>query len=226
MVFLLAKHHQPNSSPSPAQLLQTSKNQRLCSVKCWFFCSPCASLAPLQPQFQTLHVTAWKLGRMQDSFPAPSVCTASPGLSTCGSNSRGSAALCGSGRGWADPSLSPQPVPGRGSRLWDVFASQPNSCSPRRAEGRRLQAACWGQAVVTGSTGALGRRQPLASVSVPAKEYRKQMSQSTACAPLIIPGRPRPPPASPPSCEECSRAVCKKTLSDVCFGLKCCRGNC
>lgn len=40
MVFLLVKHHQPNSSPSPAQLLQTSKNQRLCSVKCWFFALP------------------------------------------------------------------------------------------------------------------------------------------------------------------------------------------
>lgn len=60
-------------------------------------------------------------------------------------------------------------------------------------KGRRRGAGCrqhaGGQPLVTWSTRALGRRRPLAFMSLPAKEYRKQMSQSTALAELIIPRR-------------------------------------
>lgn len=110
--------------------------------------------------------------------------------------------------------------------FWDAFASQPNSWNQREAEGSRLQAACTGgQVLVIWSTWALGRRWPLAFMSLPAKEYRKQMSQSTALAELIILRRLRLPPASPPLCKECKIAVCKKTPFYIYFGLKCCQGN-
>lgn len=135
--------------------------------------------------------------------------------------------------GWADLFILTQLASSCGSWLlahifltWDAFASQPNSWNQREAEGSRLQAACTGgQVLVTWSTRALGRRQPLAFMSLPAKEYRKQMSQSTALAELIILRRLQLPPASPPLCRECKIDVCKTTPLYIYFGQKCCQGN-
>lgn len=94
-----------------------------------------------------------------------------------------------------------------------------------RWRGATASSVRWGHVSVTWATRALGRRWPVAFLSLPAKEYRKQMSQSTALVELMILRRLRPPPAFPPLCKECKIAVCKKTLVYIYFGVKCCQGN-